>query len=269
MAYKKELETAKTAALLAGEAIMRVYNQAEYDRDALQLQYKEDASPLTLADKASHEVITWLLGEEFPEYGILSEEADSHEQCPQQFVFVVDPLDGTKEFVKRNGQFTVNIALAKDGVAVMGVIYVPATKVLYWAAEGEGAWMVDVSKLDAGSDQGRIALHVSDRTEDLRAVASSSHACAELDDLLARHQITRLVRCGSSIKGCMVASGEADIYFRHNPTCEWDTAAMQCIAEQAGAIVRQMDDTPLIYNRKNHLNDKGFYIINRIENRLR
>lgn len=266
--FKKELESAKIAALLAGEAIMRVYDQAEKDAAAMELEYKEDHSPLTLADRAANEVITWLLTEDFPEYGILSEEATRHDQCAQSLVFVVDSLDGTKEFVKRNGQFTVNIGLVQDGKPVMGVIYVPVTKDLYWATKGDGAWKANVATLEE-LNQGRTRLFVSKRTEDLRAVASRSHASADLDALLKRNHVAAQIRVGSSLKGCMVAAGEADIYFRFGPTYEWDTCAMQCIVEQAGGIVRQMDDSELTYNRKDHLNGQGFYIINRMENRLR
>ena len=114
-------------------------------------------------------------------------------------------------------------------------------------------------------------LQVSDQMEvtELRAVGSSSHASPAMQELLDKYHITKMVQMGSSLKGCLVAKGDADIYFRHNPTMEWDTAAMQCIAEQAGAVFRQMDDSEMLYNREDSLNAKGFYVINRMENRLR
>lgn len=296
MAYERELAAAKRAAVLAGIEIIKIYDAAGEDSVNMQVSYKEDRSPLTVADRASHEVIARLLGETFPEYGLLSEEGvDDPARLKMQKVFVVDPLDGTKEFIKRNGQFTVNIALAQGGESVMGVIYVPVTGELYWASRGDGAWMAEVcleelcersasDRTAVNDSQERVLtlteeiplinvrrIHVTDEENCLRAVLSSSHGCPQMEDLLERYKtrITECVRIGSSLKGCLVAKGEAEIYFRHNPTMEWDTAAMQCIVEEAGGIVRQMDDTPLRYNRENCLNEKGFYMINRAENRLR
>lgn len=265
MAYQKELAIAKAAAVRAGEAIMKIYERAAGKPEEMQLEYKADASPLTAADRAANDMIVRMLREAFPDYGILSEEeADDKTRLEKPLVFIVDPLDGTKEFVKRNGQFTVNIALAENGEAVMGVIYVPVTGELYWAAVGEGAWRNE--NVCAAKAK---PIHVSQRTQALRAVLSSSHGCAEMEELLERHHITDCLRIGSSLKGCMVARGDAEIYYRFTPTMEWDTAAMQCIAEQAGALFRQMDDTKMRYNRENCRNDKGFYIINCLENRIR
>ena len=175
----------------------------------------------------------------------------------------MDPLDGTKEFIKRNGQFTVNIALADEHRSVMGVIYVPVTDELYYAAKGYGSFL---------EKNGVVTeLHVSTEVKEksnLNVVMSSSHGCREMDELLDKYHLKNFVKIGSSLKGCMIAKGEADIYYRHTPTMEWDTAAMQCIAEEAGAIFRQMDDTPMLYNREDSLNSKGFYIINSIQNKL-
>lgn len=259
--WEKELEVCKETAIRAGKAIMEIY---ESD-DGSEVTYKADESPLTKADRASNAIIVKELKEKFPEYAILSEEEkDDHARLANVFCFVVDPLDGTKEYVKRNGQFTVNIALAKDHKSIMGVIYVPVTGELYYASEGNGAFL---STPDGKTQK----LQVSENTDHtkLRAVMSSSHGAPEMEELIEKYQIKELVRIGSSLKGCMVAKGDADIYFRHNPTMEWDTAAMQCIVEEAGGIFRQMDDTEMRYNRENSLNDKGFYAINREENRIR
>lgn len=255
-AWKKELEAAMAAAPAAGEAIMKIYNS----EDAGKVEYKADNSPLTEADKAANKIITEVLLKEFPSYALLSEEGKNDERrLGNPYCFIVDPLDGTKEFIKRNGQFTVNIALAYEGKTVMGVIYVPAAEELYYASQGNGAFL----KTKEGKT---VKLKVSDNTEDLRVVMSSSHGCAQMDELLEKHQLTNFVKIGSSLKGCMVAKGAADIYYRFNPTMEWDTAAMQCIVEEAGGIFRQMDGTEMTYNRRNNLNDKGFYIVNRKEN---
>ena len=257
MKWERELEIAKEAAVLAGKAIMEVYEESE----EVEVEYKEGDMPLTRADKASNKVIVDILKKEFPEYSILSEEEkDNLDRLKNDYCFVVDPLDGTKEFIKRNGQFTVNIALSYKGKSVMGVIYVPVTGELYYAAEGSGAYLV--------AKQGEEAqkLQVSDKTENLKVVMSSSHGCEQMDRLLEEHNLTDFVKIGSSLKGCLVAKGDADIYYRFNPTMEWDTAAMQCIAEEAGAIFMQMDKTPMTYNREDSLNAKGFFVINRKEN---
>lgn len=319
-------------AVRAGLAIMKIYGEylkvSETDaaqgaagdtaQQAIQLEYKDGKMPLTAADKASNAVIVESLRKHFPECAILSEEEkDDLSRLENPYCFVVDPLDGTKEFIKRNGQFTVNIALSENHKTVLGVIYVPVNGELYYAAKGMGAYL---RKLDAGKLQeiyeselcknkgmgqnelekdgenesvavlsrqieertGRIneavrseinrltpsVLHVSDRTEDLRVVMSSSHGCEEMDRLLEKYHLTNFVKMGSSLKGCVIAKGEAEVYYRHNPTMEWDTAAMQCIVEEAGAIFRQMDDTEMCYNREDSLNAKGFYIINCEKNKL-
>lgn len=258
--YSEILELCKKLSIEAGDAIMEIYNNCT----DMQVEYKEGDMPLTAADKASNKIIVEALRAAYPDYAILSEEEkDNLDRLKNDYCFVVDPLDGTKEFIKRNGQFTVNIALAYKQKSVLGVIYAPATGDLYYAAEGIGSF-----KLEDGVER---KLSVSDNTvvPELKVVMSSSHGCAEMDDLIERYELKNFVAMGSSLKGCLIAEGAADIYFRYNPTMEWDTAAMQCIVEQAGGIFRQMDDTPMLYNRENSLNDKGFYAINLEANRLR
>lgn len=259
MIYKNELEIAKKAAVLAGRAIMEIYNSGDFG-----VERKSDDSPLTKADKASNRIIVDMMREHFPTHAILSEEEkDNLDRLQNDLCFVIDPLDGTKEFVKRNGQFTVNIALAYKHKSVMGVIYVPVTEELYYAAEGYGSYLE--------KDGVVTELHVSKEDKnpsDLNVVMSNSHGCKEMEELLAKYQLKNFVKVGSSLKGCMIARGEADVYYRHNPTMEWDTAAMQCIVEEAGAVFRQMDDSEMLYNRENSLNDKGFYILNDWKNKL-
>lgn len=285
MDKEKLLKKVREAAVEAGIAIMEVYN----DCKDMQVEYKEGDMPLTAADKAANRLIVDRLREEFPEYAILSEEEkDDKERLNEPYCFVVDPLDGTKEFIKRNGQFTVNIALSYEHESIMGVIYVPVTGELYYSFRGEGAYLIrlDADKIfedTRGMDAVRlhgyveqlldsvsepVRLKVSERKEDIRVVMSSSHGCKEMDLLLEKYKLTNFVKMGSSLKGCVIARGEAEVYYRHNPTMEWDTAAMQSIVEEAGAIFRQLDDTPMTYNRENSLNDKGFYIINCMENKL-
>lgn len=259
MNYVKELEIAKKAAVLAGKAIMEIYNGGDFD-----IEYKENNSPLTTADKAANEIIVGMLRESFPGYAVLSEEEkDSRQRLENDLCFVVDPLDGTKEFIKRNGQFTVNIALSYKHESVMGVIYVPVTGELYYASRGEGSFL----EKDGATVRLRVSKAPRQKSQ-LRVVMSSSHGCPQMDELIEKYSLKSFVKMGSSLKGCMIAKGDADIYYRHNPTMEWDTAAMQCIVEEAGAIFMQMDDTPMRYNREDCLNSKGFYIINTIENKL-
>ena len=256
--WQKELEVCKLLAVEAGLEIMKIYDGG----NTLSIEYKGDSSPLTVADKSSNAVIVAGLKRNFPTYAILSEEEmDSEERLKNDYCFIVDPLDGTKEFIKRNGQFTVNIALSYQHHTVMGVIYAPATGELYYASQGNGAYL---KKNDIVQQ-----LRVTDRQNDLRCVASGSHGCAEMDELIETHEIKHIVRMGSSLKGCLVAKGDAEIYFRFNPTMEWDTAAMQCIVEESGGIFRQMDDSEMLYNRLDSRNNMGFYIINSVKNRLR
>lgn len=258
--WKRELEIAKGCAIEAGKAIMEIYQDESY----WCVEYKEDESPLTIADKVSNQIIVNTLQQAFPEHAILSEEEkDSKERLNNDYCFVVDPLDGTKEFIKRNGQFTVNIALSYKHKSVMGVIFVPVTGDLYYALQGEGAYCENVKE---NKIQG---LRVSDNTERLRCVMSSSHNCLQMDELIKKYNLHDFVKIGSSLKGAIVARGDAEIYFRFNPTMEWDTAAMQCIVEEAGGIFRQMDDSEMLYNRENSLNEKGFYVINCEKNRLK
>ncbi|MCD7826641.1 MAG: 3'(2'),5'-bisphosphate nucleotidase CysQ [Clostridiaceae bacterium] len=255
MNQKEILAVLKELAISAGRTIMEIY-ETDFDVD-----YKADESPLTMADKKANELIVTGLAKSFPDYAILSEEVkDDKKRMENDYCFIVDPLDGTKEFVKRNGQFTVNIALVYQKRPVVGVIYVPVTKALYFASTEEGAY------LQQGDHTRKLT--VSDKLDSLIWVGSKSHSSEKEENLIAAHKekIAETISAGSSLKGCMVAEGKADVYYRFGLTCEWDTAAMQCIAEQSGALFRQMDGTEMLYNRDNTLNEKGFYIVNRPEN---
>lgn len=249
--------TLTEAALRAGEVIMEVYGSADFG-----VERKDDNSPVTVADKRANAIIVDMLHGEFPFIPVLAEEsADDRTRLFSERCFIVDPLDGTKEFIKRNGEFTVNIALAYRGDPVAGVVYVPATGELYRACRGGGAYR----RRDGGEWE---RLRVSDRTEGLVVMRSRSHGDPREEALLETNKarIARTVTAGSSLKGCLIAAGDADVYIRYGYTMEWDTAAMQCVCEEAGAVFRQTDGTPLTYNRINSLNEKGFYIINRPEN---
>ena len=251
------LDLLKETAIKAGEIIMDIY-ETDFN-----VEYKEDMSPLTLADQKANAYIVSVLTKNFPNYALLSEELrDDKTRMNNDYCFIVDPLDGTKEFVKKNGEFTVNIALSYQQHPIIGVIYVPVSKDLYYASVGCGAYKVD------GSTGKSKKLHVSNKTDQLIWVGSKSHSSEKESHLIQTHQdqIAEVVSIGSSLKGCFVAEQKADVYYRFGPTCEWDTAAMHCIAEQAGAIVKQMDHSELLYNREDTLNAKGFYIVNSKEN---
>lgn len=248
-------------AVLAGKKIMEIYNNTQLFAN---VEYKSDNSPLTLADKIANEIIVDVLKKEFPLYAILSEEEkDDLSRLENPYCFIVDPLDGTKEFIKRNGQFTVNIALSYENKSILGVIYVPVSGDLYFASQGNGSHL----KMADGQEI-KITVSPLEDKKEVRLVMSSSHGSQEMEDLIDKYQFKNFVKMGSSLKGCLVAKGEAEIYYRHNPTMEWDTAAMQCIVEEAGGIFRQMDGTKMQYNRKNSINHKGFYIVNSQKNIL-
>jgi len=249
------LETAKRLARDAGRIILRVY-----EKD-FSVEYKEDDSPVTEADKKANDLIVNGLHEKYPECAILSEESQSdRERLKNDWCFIIDPLDGTKEFIKKNGEFTVNIALAFRGKPVLGVIGIPVTGELYYAVREMGAFYE--------KEGNALKIRVSDRTTDIRLMASRSHKSDKLQALIERNNIRNVYTAGSAIKGCLIARGEAEVYYRFGYTMEWDTAAMQCIVEEAGGIFRQMDDSEMTYNRINNLNEKGFYIINHPANKL-
>ena len=264
--YDALLRAAVGASLEAGRAIMAVYA-----RD-FSVTYKADASPLTEADTAADGIIAAALQRDFPEYALLSEErADDPARLGNPFCFIVDPLDGTKEFVKKNGEFTVNIALAHRGKSVMGVVYAPALDELYFAAQGMGAFYCPAASTREDPIAGAAPVGVSDRRDNLVMMLSRSHMDDDTRALIEanRDRIADTRPAGSSLKGCLIARGEADLYYRNGPTMEWDTAAVQCVAEEAGAIFRQGDGTVMTYNREDTLNRKGFYIINAAQNQLR
>lgn len=250
------------AALRAGEEILSIYDDPASD---FQIERKADNSPLTIADRKAHEAISRrLAATPFP---LLSEEGKHlpyEERRAWEVLWMVDPLDGTKEFIKRNGEFTVNIALVRHSVPVLGVIYVPVKRELYFASELLGAYkLAEVSSLGGRSLEQLLAeavrLPVSLPHDDFVVVASRSHLTPEteayIDELRKHHPKVTLASSGSSIKLCLVAEGRADVYPRFAPTMEWDTAAGHAIARAAGCEVWQAGkEQPLLYNKVELLN---------------
>jgi len=229
-----------------------------YSED-IEINIKEDNSPVTKADIAANNFIVTALKKKYPWAAILSEETvDDKTRLENDYCFIVDPLDGTKGFIAKNGEFTVNIALAYKQEVILGVVTLPVTGEIYYAAKGVGAFYE--------KDGVKMSIGVSDKTSDLSMVRSKNHPDPKEDVLIENYDITNVVNSSSSIKGCLVAHGKADIYYRFGPTSEWDTAAMQCIVEQAGGIFKQSDGTKMLYNREDTRNRIGFFAINRKEN---
>lgn len=258
MTLQDLLAPASNIARQAGAAILEVYSRADHG-----VQHKADESPLTAADLAAHELISAGLRKLTPELPVLSEEsAEVPWPVRQQWqrYWLVDPLDGTKEFVNRNGEFTVNIALIAEGVPVLGVVYVPTLDLLYCGGRGLGAW-----KEESGRRLRIATVKVSTGQKTLRVVASRRHAGAELEAWLARVRQRfpelELLSMGSSLKICLVAEGRADIYPRLAPTAEWDTAAAQAVLEAAGGLLTDIAFQTYRYNRKEELRNPHFFAL--------
>jgi 3'(2'), 5'-bisphosphate nucleotidase len=246
---QKFLDVTKGLAVEAGKAIVPIAVEVG------EVETKEDGSPLTRADRASHEVITAGLAKLKPRFPVLSEEGDLEQEGMGEWrcFWCVDPLDGTKEFVKGLDEYTVNIALIEDSVAILGVIYVPALDVLYYASQGLGAW-----KVEPGS--GPAQVHPSDTNAPVVAVASRSHLSEDTEEFLKRLGVKQMVSSGSSLKICAVAEGRADLYPRHGPTCLWDTAAGSAIALAAGCKVIDLQGTALSYDPGQGIKRPGFIV---------
>lgn len=256
--FAKYLYIAIRAALDAGKAIMDVYTDPESN---FEVEIKADNSPLTKADKRAHNLITAaLFVTPFP---ILSEEGKEipyEERSKWDTLWIVDPLDGTKEFIKKNGEFTVNIALVEKGVPVLGVIYVPVRKELYFASDTIGAFkMTDIDSVNQPAvdqiQESALRLPLSMGHQGVVVVASRSHQSEEttafIDNLRKQGQPVTLISSGSSLKICLVADGSADFYPRFAPTMEWDTAAGHAIARAAGCEIYHIDGkTPIRYNKE-------------------
>ncbi|MGK7371134.1 MAG: 3'(2'),5'-bisphosphate nucleotidase CysQ [Candidatus Halalkalibacterium sp. M3_1C_030] len=243
----KIIETARQA----GEAILEFYSED------IEVYDKEDDSPLTKADLAAHHIIVDALAEIDPETPVISEESgvpDYEERKNWNTFWIVDPLDGTKEFIKKNGEFTVNIALIEDGKPTLGVVYLPAKDVLYFAEKEIGSYKSDNKK-----EPVRIFSSVADTTKPVTVIQSRSHGSDNLKDELAEKGIIMKdsVKAGSSLKFCLVAEGKADIYPRMGPTMEWDVAAGDCVYRNSAKEGQHY--SPLTYNKKDLLN--GSFII--------
>ena len=246
------LNELRIVALDAGKAILDVYED-----EAFKVSEKADSSPVTEADTRAEAVILEALARIEPDTPVISEEAVAGGKKPvrHERFFLVDPLDGTKEFIKRNGEFTVNIALIDHGRAIAGIVLAPAIGKLYSGAEEE-AFAQEVDPVELGKHGGSAKLSVPRSIRARRppadgmvAVASRSHRDPQTDEFLRAHGVTKIVSAGSSLKFCLVAAGEADLYPRHGTTMEWDTAAGQAVLEAAGGSVSETGGSPLRYGK--------------------
>ena len=246
MLTESEINSLLELAKMAGGVIMEVYN----DPGNFGVEIKDDNSPLTRADKASHKVIAKGLKDLFPEIPVLSEEGKDisyMERKKWDTFWLVDPLDGTKEFIKRNDEFTVNIALIKDGYPDFGIVYLPVDDVLYYG----GAFYRSFKRINEESR----TIQVSKKQNDRIAMRSRSHGSPEEQEVYDTYGVTDFKSAGSALKFCYVAEGAADLYYRHGPTMEWDSAAGQAVIEGAGGMVLdQLGPDRFSYNKEVLLN---------------
>jgi 3'(2'),5'-bisphosphate nucleotidase len=247
------LDELVAAAIAAGDAILEIYRQADFAA-----RVKVDGSPVTDADARAEAVILEALAKAAPGVPVVAEEAVAAGHipiCGQRF-FLVDPLDGTKEFLNRNGDFTVNIALIENGAPVLGVVYTPAYGDLYVGEAGKGARQ---ARYEGGQVGPWREISVRARPDaGLDVVASRSHLSQETKDFIDRFPVAEMVAAGSSLKFCRVAAGEADLYPRLSRTMEWDTAAGDAVLRAAGGRVVTLDGRPLTYGKQEQTEDSAF-----------
>ena len=254
--WEEYLKGAIEAANLAKEKIMEIYS-SDFD-----VEIKSDNSPVTLADKKADLIIQKYLKEKFPNTAFLTEESDDDlSRLDNDLVWIIDPVDGTKDFVARDGEFTTNIALAYKHDLVVGVVLIPATGEIYYATKDGGAFY----------ENGKIKekMHVSNKKKDITCFISVFHFNEEEDKVIKEHSdiIAKTKKLGSSIKVCEIAHGSGEVTFRFTPnTKEWDTAACQIILEEAGGIMVEPNGNRLMYNRKDVYNHNGYIAANVEEN---
>ena len=259
---KELLDQVIAISVAAGKAILEVYNAS----GEIEVDTKSDDSPVTAADLAAHKILAPALEKLLDGVPVLSEEGEMpsyEERGKWQRYWIIDPLDGTKEFIRRNGEFTVNVALIENGEPVMGVVHVPVLDITYAGAKSLGAF-----KRDSAGETPISVRAMGPRLDDkqpIEVVASRSHGAGAVDALLSRIEgnlgETGLKNMGSSLKLCLVAEGAADLYPRLAPTCEWDTAAAQAVVEAAGGVVVDDKFELLRYNQKEALLNPFFYVI--------
>ena len=256
--WEEQLNAAIEAGVKAIEGILKIYNTD------FSVEIKDDNSPVTLADKNADRVIREYLYSKFPTYAFLTEEStDDKSRLDNDYVWIVDPVDGTKDFVARDGGFTTNIALAYKHEAVVGVVVVPLTGEIYYAAKGLGAFYRHngITK----------RIHVNDKLDNLVVYKSVFHSKPNEEAVIEKYKdrIAKVEKWGSALKPCRIAQGLGELHYRlSDGTKEWDTAASQVIVEQAGGIYLDTNKKRMMYNREDVHNHDGYVVCNRIENFL-
>jgi 3'(2'), 5'-bisphosphate nucleotidase len=249
MDLTKELTISKDLAIKAGKEILNIYNSNNFE--ITNKNENNYTSPLTIADTKANEIIVTKLREEFPNYAILTEEEkDDKARLNNDFVWIIDPLDGTKEFIKKNDEFTVNIALVYKNEIILGVIYVPVTNELYYATKNNGSYL----------QEQKISVSANNNQKDMILVKSRSHASEKLLKIIDNFKDT--IEKGSSLKGCIIANGKADLYPRLGPINEWDICAMDIIIKEAGGTLTDLEGKDLKYNKITPLITSGFLVTN-------
>ncbi len=258
MNLEKELKAAIEVSKIASEKIMEIYKKG------FDVEIKDDDSPVTIADKTSDKIIREYLGKLFPSYAFLTEESvDNKARLKNDFCWVIDPLDGTCDYVAKDDEFTVNIALVYKHDVVLGVVAIPAKNDIYYAVKDGGAYMqhdVTIKKI-----------HVNNKVKDLTCLTSVFHFEDNEKAMVKKHsdKITKVQKIGSSLKACYIAEGKAEISYRLSEgTKEWDTAAFQILVEEAGGLVLKPDGKRMLYNREDVKNHEGYVIMNNKENFL-
>jgi 3'(2'), 5'-bisphosphate nucleotidase len=246
------------AALLASDDILMIY------QTSFTVESKLDASPVTIADKRADQIIRQYLKERYPQYGMLTEESsDDFTRLHKEYVWLVDPIDGTKDFIAKNDEFTINIALVHRQQVIMGLIHVPAKKITYFAIKGEGAFL--------RTAEGDQRIHVNDKKDQLTVLTSRFHLQPNEEELINKYQqlgkITQVETVGSALKACRIAQGLAEVSYRLSPgTKEWDTAASDLIVTEAGGFFLKPNKEKYWYNRQDVRNLEGYVIVNRMDN---
>ena len=258
--YERELQCCLDVLKEANRIALEIYNSRYF-----KIEIKEDDSPVTIADKTIDKLLRETLSKEFPGYGMLTEESiDDKSRLDKDYVWIIDPIDGTKDFIGKTDEFSINIGLSYKHQPVFGIISVPAINFIYYGIKGEGAYKID--------DKGRVTkIHVNDKLDKLICLTSRYHFKQEEKDLIEKYKdkIDEYNAVGSTVKGCRIAEGKAELHYRISEgTKEWDTCAMQAVVEAAGGYILKLDGTPITYNREDVYNHGGYVICNRLENFL-
>lgn len=248
--YQKLTSVMRRLAIEAGTEIMKIY-----EADDFEVKVKSDSSPVTEADEAADAIISAGLRSEFPQIMLVTEEQSASHLLQGNTFLIVDPLDGTKEFVNRRGDFTVNIALVENGVPTRGIVYAPAKSRMFFT-DATGSAFEETGAFDPDTIGQLLPIHVAaSDNQALMVVASKSHRDQATDDYISKYAVKDMKSAGSSLKFCLVATGEADLYPRVGRTMEWDTAAGHAVLTGAGGLVVRFDDhTPLTYGKPGYEN---------------